>query len=367
MMMPGRTRLATTARNQGYWQWDFIGDHYMDNSPYTYESTCVDSYKDGGDNMSFLVKRRFFSGMTIDTQEPRVDNDNRSFHNFCCAISGAAPFTTITFPGEDSTSNYASRTAARTNPSRPYVDVPVEVLQLGELTQLIQKRGNSLLKELGRENLRYQFGIKPLVEDVVKLFHFHEQVARRVQELKRLTGPRGLRRTVDLDTLSRVDTPTLTWSSAGSVVFSVPTTITRRCVIKGHTRWITSTDMSKMPTAQIVALAKRAVLGFTIDAATVWELIPFSWLVDWGYNVSAFFYAHRNIVPATLDGLSIIRHETASAVIPPMKIRDHQLKGGTYIIETKQRTPATAFPTAHFPFLSGNQMGILASLAVTRL
>lgn len=365
--MPGRTRTSTKARNQGYWQWDFIGDHYTDGVDWTETSTCVDTYKDGTDNQSFSVNRRSYSGCVVNTDPFRNDYDNRTFSSYAGAVNG--PFALLSsFPGMDTTGNYASRTAARTNPSRPVVDVPAELLQLGDIFLLIKQKGDTLLPIIGGQNLRFQFGVLPLIEDLEKLLHFTEHVARRVKELRRLTGPRGFRKTVELDSWGRVDTPTITWNSAGSVFMQAPTNITRTFTIKGHARWKTSTDFSKLPTVQQVALAKRAVVGLTIDSATLWEAIPFSWLIDWGINISAFLYAHRNIIPAYLDSLSIIKHETARAdFIPKIRVRDHEFSGGQYFIERKERIPAAVAPTAHFPFLTGNQMGILASLYVTGL
>jgi hypothetical protein len=346
--------------------WEDIGTHYSDGIGWDYKSVMSDTYQDGRDNLSFIVDVRYYNGLYVQTEEPRSNPDLKKFVNYVGAVNG--PFALISsFPEMDTMANYALRTAARTNPSRPVVDIPVEVLQIGELTRLIRKRGNDLWAELGKENLRFQFMIKPYVEDVMKLLKFHEHVARRVKELKRLNGPRGFRKTVKLDSWRRVDNVTITWSSAGAVIFDIPTPIERTFEIKGHARWKTPADMSKITEVELVMQAIRAVGGLTIDSATVWELIPWSWLIDWGYNVSAFFYANRNIVPAYLDSLSIIKHEVASANVPSRKNKDHRFNGGNYTIERKERIPTAAgFPTAHFPFLDGFKVGILASLYVTR-
>nr|QDH90525.1 MAG: hypothetical protein H1BulkLitter5855_000003 [Leviviridae sp.] len=264
----------------------------------------------------------------------------------------------------------ATSAAARTNPSRPYVDVPVEVLQIGEIFKLIQKRGASLIKELGRENLRYQFGIKPVVDDVFKMFHFHEQADRRVQEIKRLQTQKGLRKTVVAGQSSLASDVLWTQQSNGLFLSTRArgnTVFTK----KVHCRWLPIGDLSKMYTpAQMSALIQRCVLGLTVDFSTVWELIPWSWLIDWGTNVGTFLQASRNIIPAQLTTCVVMLHTRTEWSSPGLtgvsNNNRYKLQPIQIIREGKTRTSVSPSVTAQFPFLSGNQLGILASLAVTR-
>jgi len=111
-------------------------------------------------------------------------------------------------------------------------------------------------------------------------------------------------------------------------------------------------------------------MGLTVDLSTVWQIMPWSWLVDWGGNLGTFLKANRNIIPAQLTqccvmlhtltewdspGLSGIKNSTPYS-LEPIKIQR----------ESKTRTSVSPSVTAQFPFLSGNQVGILASLATTR-
>jgi hypothetical protein len=264
----------------------------------------------------------------------------------------------------------ATSAAARTNPSRPYVDVPVEVLQIGEIFQLIQKRGASLIKELGRENLRYQFGIKPVVDDVFKMFNFHDQVSRRVLEVKRLQSRKGLRRTVIAGQSSLASD--VLWTQQSNGIF-LSTRARGNTVFtkKVHCRWLPIGDLSKMYTpAEMSKLIQRCVLGLTVDFSTVWELIPWSWLIDWGANVGTFLQASRNIIPAQLTTCVVMLHTHTEWSSPGLtginNGNRYRLQPIQIIREGKTRTSVSPSVTAQFPFLSGNQLGILASLAVTR-
>jgi hypothetical protein len=271
------------------------------------------------------------------------------------------------FPEEKPATFYASQAVARTNPSAPYVDVPVNILELGDITQLLKKQGDDLASQIAGNNLRYQFGIKPLVSDLVKLTQFHSQVARRVKQIERLKSQKGLRKTVTLDSLSKTSSSVRRLNEGIGPIFAGQVDVSSTCVIRAHTRWLPTVDMSKMPPLELTRLAQRAVLGLTVDFSTLWEAVPFSWLIDWGYNVGDFLKAKRNIIPAALSDLSLMRHAKTQYTIPEVYGNNYHSGAGLILHETKNRGKVPlVIPGAHFPFLSENQMGILASLAVTR-
>lgn len=279
-----------------------------------------------------------------------------------------ANFTHLSAPiGQDHLdADLATQAAARSNPSRPYVDVVENVLQLGELTHLIQRRGESLIREAGRENLRYQFGIAPLVGDLVKLSQFERILSDRVKELQRLQSANGLRRTVKLGAWS--NTTQVGKVMQSNMAFLTDTmTVTTTQQRKAHLRWIPSADFTPLSNYESVRLAFRATMGLTIDAKTLWEILPWSWLIDWGSNVGDFFAAHRNIVPATLSGVHIMRETRTEWVGRGIYNSGGSMTPVRAVVTSKTRNPSFVAPVAHFPILSGNQMGILASLAVTRL
>lgn len=291
-------------------------------------------------------------------------------------------------PGQDQFDvAYATQAVARTNPSRPYVDIPVNILELGDIARTLRVEGSR--RFLGRDSrtgqrlfsgpqsgdasatatsrsfLRYEFGIKPLVGDLAKLTRFQDQLARRVAEMERLKSAKGLRRTVELGSWERYATQSKVMQSV-QAFWTDTVNIHTSQLIKGHARWLPEMDFSSIDTTAQQRLAMRAVLGLTFDSKTVWEAIPWSWLIDWCSNVSEFFAATRNIIPATLSGIHIMRETRsvfttdgqafANGVQSPIK--------ATYV--TKTRNPSFVAPVAHFPFLNGEQMGILASLAITR-
>jgi hypothetical protein len=337
--------------------------------PITNSSESFTDFNDPGDCRPINgASWRFLGGII---NHP-LDTAGTGFQSYVCdmlrsTVAGPHIGNPDGIPGDVAA---ATTAAARTNPSRPYVDVPVELLQIGELFHLIQKRSQDLIREFGRENLRYQFGIKPVVEDVVKMFNFQDQVDRRVKEVERLKTQKGLRRTVTVGMGSLASDVLWTQQSNGMFLSTRARGNTVRTK-RVHCRWTPTADLSKMYTpTEMRRLIQRCVLGLTIDFSTVWELIPWSWLIDWGTNVGSYLSASRNIIPASLTTCVVMTHTRTEWSAPGLSgtknTKPYSLEPIQIIREGKTRTTVSPSVTAQFPFLSGNQLGILASLAVTK-
>lgn len=283
---------------------------------------------------------------------------------------------------------YAAQAAARTNPSRPYVDLPVSLLELGDVTQLIRDSGRRIIRnqrqlraveesgnffqEAGRHNIRYQFGIAPLVSDLWKLTRFRAAFKQRVTEVKRLQGPKGLRRTLAIDSGCNTSyRPGITIQSNLRLVHQDQQLHSKEDV-RAHVRWRASGFQGRLPPDDPAMewRIRRALLGLTVDSSTLWEAMPWSWLIDWGSTVGDYFKANRNIIPASLVGVWIHRHRSTEYYMRGTKFAGGAgtMSTGIAHIDLKSRSASTPVaPVAHFPFLSGKQVGILASLAVTRM
>lgn len=318
-----------------------------------------------GDNFDFTVTRQTIDGGVINS-----DYDGgywvATFVDYPAdALSNGQMQPLTDFYGMKPYAAYATEAVARTNPSRPYVDIPVNILELGDITRILKSQGDSLLKQAGGNNLRFQFGIRPIVSDLVKLTQFQQHFDRKVALIERLKGPRGYRKTVTLDNLSSSDTSTIVWQSQ-DVFMSGDTQRKATRLIKGHCRWLPEVDFGSISQPELSGMARRAAHGMTIDFATLWEAMPWSWFIDWFTNIGPFLMAQRNIIPARLESVSLIEYTLSESSIPRFRVDQHEMSAGTVRWETKKRFTWPVVPTAHFPFLDGNQMGILASLAVTR-
>lgn len=357
------------------------------------DETCQDEILEG-DNYAFTVNRTLCSGGVIQS-----DYDGGYFtatfdHYPCDALRNGQLQPNFSFPEALPDAAYASQAVNRTSPSKPYVDIGTNIAECGEIATMLKDwgldlikagrgkepiywsnaqkykrgaaKGQALFRDLGKGNLQYQFGILPVLSDLSKMSQFQDQVNRRVRAIERLKGPHGYRKTVDLASLETSDSFGVVWQSADVYLAS---TVSRQSYrnIKGHCRWIPGIEFPwDASNAELERLAISAVGGLTIDFSTVWELIPWSWLIDYFTNVGQFISNQRNLVPSSLESVVLIKHSVSGIPIPRLRSGQHEMSPGHLGFEVKERIPVHADVTAYFPFLSGKQMGILSSLAVTR-
>lgn len=121
-------------------------------------------------------------------------------------------------------------------------------------------------------------------------------------------------------------------------------------------------------------LAQRLTYGFTAyeALATLWELTPWSWFIDWFSNVGDFIAAHRNTVPVILQRACLCRHlksKTFYRLRPPPYSADWiTVKGYPWTEEEERKerhilpNPSLAGLIPTLPFLTGGQLSILGSL-----
>lgn len=189
---------------------------------------------------------------------------------------------------------YVTKLLARTNPYRSTFSVPVIIKELVETASLFNLVAKSFVSFVGGAYLNYRFGWKAFLNDILTLAKIVEQVDRRVKEFVSLGKRGGLRRKSNLDSWA------VTKSGKGYVVSSTYgytvacdwTKVTRQ-IIWGSVRWF-PTDINQVPNndAERFTTAVRQVFDLeTIDAETVYNLIPFSWLVDYFSNLGDFLAA----------------------------------------------------------------------------
>jgi len=273
--------------------------------------------------------------------------------------------------GVDTMDNYAAAAAcaARTNPSRPLVDYAAALAELREVPDLFRRFSGDVIRRTADLNLRYQFGIRPLYGDILKLLFFQQQVGQRTRELQSLHGGSGLRRTVRLDD----DITTGTFNQSVQSLYAYwprDFTIETRERVWGHSRWSPDLSMTMSPAdPRLSSIAAQAVRGLDVDISTAWQLMPWSWLADWFSNMGDVLMAHRNVVGAHLEGVAIMRQTTTITQCPEHARTEPT---GAYMsplyvrYEQKRRQMVPVILSASLPYLSNRQLGIASSLSITR-
>jgi len=272
----------------------------------------------------------------------------------------------------DSPDDIAAATmgAARSNPSRPYVDIPANLLELGDCAMLIKHMGDSLLGKIANTNLKWQFGIAPLLSDLNKLLDLKDKINHRVEQLQRLNSRKGYRKTVKVykGTGSQLNQSWVYQSNFGFFRGTVGIVTTEE--VKVHCRWVTSASFFPFQVDHdLVRLARKSLLGWDFtNWSPYWEALPWSWLIDWCSTCGDYFQATRNTVGGTLSSVTVMRH-TRTEISGSESNKDGaaQCSGFRVVRHDKRRTLRPIFPTATLAFLTKSQMGIVASLAARTL
>lgn len=347
------------------------------------EYANCDDWTGLGDCAPFSVDSRSTSGGVINKFSNGVTDSQ--FRDYIADwLGNIANGGHLFVSGVPSNAQASTSAVARTNPSRPYVDVPVNILDIREKPRRIlediqdlRRRGfwrapprpspRDLRRGVGNAWLQYQFMIAPIVGDIVKLANATDQINRRIKAINQLFHGHGIRRTVSTFDGSAQLVQNQTVQSAG-VFINVQFTANTSVIQKVHTRWSPTTECGLQPSPeQVRAWAVRAVMGLTVDLSTIWEITPWSWLADWFSDVGTFLKASRNIIPAQLTGVYPMTHfatrwNCADFISPPVSMSGISVKS-----ELKNRVQGFVAPTfAGLNFLSGNQMGILAALVASR-
>jgi hypothetical protein len=153
---------------------------------------------------------------------------------------------------------------------------------------------------------------------------------------------------------------------------------TNKATVRGRMKrsyWFTmrATLLDSLSEREIRFLAEELVLGVhTVTATQVYNLVPWSWLIDWFSDMGDILAAYRGGLRWRYAGLNVMYqtdyymsvvfpNPRANFTISPLSPHSHAV--------TKNRIQPTVsiYPTFRIPYLTGKQWSILSSLAVLRL
>lgn len=293
--------------------------------------------------------------------------------------------------GEPSDNTSLSTMLARTNPNKPVTDLPLFLFELKDIPHLLRswsddiKSARSFLRKpavdvrniprrLGEKNLEWQFGVAPFIGDLVKIIKFQQSVEQKLNQLRNLQdgGSLGGKAVVwtDVATSAYIGPFYCTglYQEINTIRFKLETTREKwgTCV------WIPTVQLPPKTDQENMLLATRLAYGLDISFNTLWNAMPWSWLVDWFSNMGDIFSLYRNTVPVRHDGSCIMLQTVTRAIAWEQVSGDGPigLVGNSNPRATNKTRivagSATPLPEFNLPFLNGKQLSILASLAVTR-
>lgn len=296
-----------------------------------------------------------------------------------------------TLAGMPTEANAMGDLISRTNPSRPDF-TPLSILQdLYDLPRMIQDvggllRGKSLIheaKNMADWNLAVSFGWVPFIKDLQNLMAFTRHVHKRKAELQRLYQASGLKRRIYLGRYTGTSSVNQTVQSRTTLFHSVNVETITIAERWGTVRWIPEEqfpwfdplylfrdgDQFRPSEAELIDKAWITSSGMTPEAASqgAWDLIPWSFLIDYFDQVGDYAVRYSNTIPAKPTEACIMTLTDSVMKVKTLSLTSGYTGGsGSFSRLTKQRYTGPAAQTAHLPFINGNRLSILGSLFVQR-
>lgn len=209
---------------------------------------------------------------------------------------------------EDVGWNYWEAAAlASANPAVPAVDVPLFIFEFKDFPRMLRDLGHVLNGRLRPDTvpggvLAYKFGWAPLISDLEKLVKLTEEMDKLKSYLTSIREGKKVERTV-----RTVHTNDGTWSESAegvTVRFSQSTTIKVWYTL----RYAVPAD-SPIHDLELDRDLRRMVTGVNLSAATIWNAIPWTWLIDYLGNWGKILDAGRGSLRLEPQDLNLM-HKT---------------------------------------------------------
>lgn len=363
--------------------------------------SCQDTVGERDRDNSLLIERSelHIQGLNGEYRFPSPPGLSVIFNDFRCeAYTGPKIVGAPSLPAQ-SVANDRLKLVVNTNPSRADADLAVSVAELRTAPRAVFEGGRQFLREvrssrtlrelLSKQQLKYRknplqegaggylgmmFGILPLISDIEAIADSSSLMANRLRELQNLRDGNGMRKKVKIGSTTAKSGPltgTLTSVTGIVIGYRARSYVTRR--VWGTQRWEMDQNFRPPNTDhRRIMEARRAVYGLNIDFVTAWNLMPWSWLIDYFAEVGDLVEATRNSVGANA-GRQCLMTETIEAWVVDPSYLPEGLSGGSGISTrtTKRRqvfaSPAGAGFRMTQPILTNRQVSILGALAISRV
>lgn len=234
----------------------------------------------------------------------------------------------------------------------------------------------NVLETSASANLQWRWAVRPFITDVLKMNEFAVHVAKRMQWLRNLASGKPIRRKVKLS--SR---PEQLVTTAPLYIESIPGLVQAVRVqsfseeVWGTARWRIPPgapvphELADLSTRRRKAFRMTFGLTHAEFMSTLWELIPWSWMVDWFTNFGEIISLSNNWLNLVPDNLCLMRHLLCKETMRITSIPDWltAISPGWGRYERKIRftglVPA-AYPVVKIPLVTGSRWSVLASLSV---
>lgn len=279
---------------------------------------------------------------------------------------------------------------ARTNPNVPETDIPSFLFEsIRDAPSLIYNTGQTLLGRLGSSNLNWHFGWKPLLADLKNLITTMEISQKKLRQLQNGANRGALKITASVEAHEATETSSYEMKISdfgGPFDQAFPEFVDPYVEVTKHTKverwgkvryalrddWIAA--WKRLPNDEKLWKATRVAFGLHAqNPAALWEVLPWSWFIDWFAPFQELLATYNNFVPVQVVNLNLMTQETTTFSFGAIDIPWLEFNAPTTLVRTtKSRdvmSPDGELPNLHkvgVQLLGIRQLGILGSIAAVR-
>lgn len=187
--------------------------------------------------------------------------------------------------------SYGAEGFRAAKPGKPIFGLPQAIAELRDFPSLFQTRVKKF-SDLGSNYLNYEFGWKPFLKDLKSSVQVVLNLDKAIRQIRRDNGKDIHRKAIVLrqsQTWEDKDFTPVLLGIDGDIVKGVANSGTsslqwkRNAWFEGVFRyWIPNIDS---PGSDLRIATKLLGISYDATPALVWNLLPFSWMVDWVTNI----------------------------------------------------------------------------------
>lgn len=267
---------------------------------------------------------------------------------------------------------WKNKALANMSPYKSAVDLPLFLFEFKDFPSMLRNLGDVLSKKVSPAKypegyLAYSFGWAPLVSDLRTLAKIQKSVDDRIRYWRKLETGTHIRRKLGEGVLAHSIT------SDGYTVLSAygnPGTALKADVVYTvkQKAWFTANAklIGTLPApSNQQAAAMRTALGLTLSPTTLWNMMPWSWLIDYFFAIGDFMEATRGMLNLSIPSMCVmVRTESRSFLQNVRMAPGLTREGGDFTTLQKDRSVSLSpypFVTTR-PFLSLGQVANLGAL-----